>query len=60
MKLTRRELAALAAAAPAQPQAAASPEEELKAARERNRRNAETLAKFAIPPGTEPAFQFKA
>jgi hypothetical protein len=60
MKLTRRELAALAAAAPALPQAAASAEEELKAAREQNRRNAEALARFPVPADTEPAFQFKA
>jgi hypothetical protein len=37
-----------------------TPEEELKAARASNRRNAEVLQKFKVPMATEPAFQFKA
>ena len=63
MKLTRRELAALAAAplaaqeAPPLPQ---TPAEELKAAQERLRRTTGTLAKSIIPMATEPAFSFKA
>ncbi|MFB3829464.1 MAG: hypothetical protein ACE15B_22025 [Bryobacteraceae bacterium] len=58
MKLSRRELAALAAAASAR--AAERPEDELKAARESGRRTGETLAKVQIPVETEPAFLFKA
>jgi hypothetical protein len=65
MKLTRRKLAvsALASAAalgqtPA-PAPSDNPDELLQAAREQNRRNGETLAKFAAPAATEPAFQFK-
>jgi len=63
MKLTRRELAALAAAPlaaqepPPQPQ---TPSEELKAPQERLRRTAGTLAKSTVPMATEPAFSFKA
>ncbi len=63
MKLTRRELAA-AAAAPALAARGPSPEEaaadkELLAAREAVSRNAEALAKREVPMETEPAFQFK-
>lgn len=62
LKLTRRQLviaaaagsAALKASAQAEPQTAAP------AATDKVRQNAETLAKFAIPISTEPAFQFKA
>jgi len=46
--------AALKASAQAEPQTAAP------AATDKVRQNAETLAKFAIPISTEPAFQFKA
>ncbi len=66
MKLTRREAAALlsAPAAPAPPQAAPAsaetPEQLLAAARNRLRRNLETLAKIRLPGAIEPAFQFKA
>lgn len=67
MALTRRELAGVLSAsvlAPAQgaPQAPAqeSAEQLLAAAKERLRRNAETLAKVRVPTATEPAFQFRA
>jgi hypothetical protein len=65
MKITRRKLAttlvssAVAAAQTIQP-VPSTPEEELKAARASNRRNAEVLQKFKVPMATEPAFQFKA
>ena len=63
-KLTRRELALVAAAgaAAASAQTPAQPggEDLLKAARDLNARNIETLTKFEIPISTEPAFQFKA
>ena len=65
MKITRRQLgaallapAALAAQAP--PAVPSTPEEELAATREQNRRNSEALDKFPVPMATEPAFQFKA
>jgi len=64
MKLTRRQWAALAAAAPAaglpvraEPQAA---DEELEAARRRLQANAEALRAASVPMAVEPAFQFKA
>jgi len=64
MKLTRRQLAAVVAVgqvsrlpARAAPQAA---DEELKAARERLKANADALAAASPPMATEPAFQFKA
>ena len=64
MKLTRRELAAALAstAAAAQTPSAppSTPQEELKAAQDRNRNTAEALAKMQVPMATEPAFQFKA
>ena len=66
MKMTRRKLGAaviapavLLAQAPTPP-LPATPEEELAAAREQNRRNAEALDKFRVPMPTEPAFLFKA
>jgi hypothetical protein len=60
--LSRRELAAFLAAAPglAQSPAARTPAEELRAATEQVRKNAQALAKIAVPIATEPAFQFKA
>jgi hypothetical protein len=63
-KFTRRELGiavagAGAVAVNAQPPAGNDQAIE-RSARERNTRNAETLAKFEIPISTEPAFQFKA
>lgn len=65
-KVTRRHLAVtLAGSAAAYAQTAAaplpkSPDEELKAARDDCRSNAEQLAKFELAMSTEPAFQFKA
>ena len=62
-KLTRRGLAAVATGAVIVTRAAAqqpSASEQAKAAREANLRAAETLSRFEIPIGTEPAFQFKA
>ncbi|MGO4883576.1 MAG: hypothetical protein ACLP59_22570 [Bryobacteraceae bacterium] len=66
-KLTRRELAGamLAVTAAAQspaPQSAtpATPDEELKAAREQNQHAGEALAKVEIPMESEPAFHFTA
>lgn len=66
MKLTRREVAGVVAmtrlAAQSQPSAppAETPEQLVAAARDRLRRNAETLAKVPVPAATEPAFQFRA
>jgi hypothetical protein len=63
MKVTRRQLAATLAATAVRPQTpclAATPAEELEAARERIRRNAAKLAQVKLPMDTEPAFQFKA
>ena len=65
MKITRRKLAVSAVAsavARAQnpPSTPAEGEEELlKAAREQVKRTGETLAKYAVPMASEPAFQFK-
>jgi hypothetical protein len=65
-KLTRRDLAAAALAAPAAlaqaPPAPAkdSPAQLLAEAREQRRRTQETLAKYKLPMSTEPAFVFKA
>jgi hypothetical protein len=60
MKLTRRQLAAVVAAPAVAAQAPPSDAaKELEAARETLRRNAEALARFKLPPETEPAFQFK-
>ncbi len=70
-KFTRRALAAvvaapalaapaLAAQAPAAPISAQSADDELKAAREQNRQNADQLAKFPLPMTTEPATHFRA
>ena len=66
--ITRRQLGALvttaaAAAAqtpPAQPAPPDTPPAELQAAREQNRRTAETLAKLQVPMQAEPAFHFTA
>ena len=63
-KLTRRELAAMAAAGAvtAQAQTPGQPgsEDLEKAARDLNARNVEALTKFDVPISTEPAFQFQA
>jgi len=64
MKITRRDLAAALAGAPllaaAQRPPAPTPEDDLKAARDRIKSNGETLAAQNIPMSTEPAFQFRA
>jgi hypothetical protein len=65
MKLTRRNLAALAAAAVAAPartqaQQPAAGEDLIKLKRDQMHNNAEALAKVKIPMATEPAVQFKA
>lgn len=58
--LTRRELAIIAAAGAITASAQSGGEDLIKAARDANASNAETLTKFEIPISTEPAFQFKA
>jgi hypothetical protein len=65
MKITRRRLgmaviapAALAAQTPAPIPSTA--EEELAAARQQNKLNAQALDKFRVAMAVEPAFQFKA
>lgn len=65
MKLTRREaVALLSLPAPAAQErgqtGAETPEQLLEAARQRLKRNLETLAQFKVPAGAEPAFQFRA
>ncbi len=72
MKLTRRSLAgavlgsapvlnaARASAQPPQPAPPPSPDDDLKAARQQVRKNADALASFKIPMATEPACIFKA
>jgi dihydroxyacetone kinase len=66
MKLTRRKLAtavlipAAAAMAQTQPPPPGTPDEELKAARDRAKLIGEALAQQTLPMSTEPAFQFKA
>ncbi len=67
MKITRRKLAAAVVAAPllgaaplpAQTPQASTPDDLLKAARDRIKANGETLARAAVPMATEPAFQFR-
>jgi hypothetical protein len=64
MTLTRRELATVltstAALAQTQPGPPATPDDELKAARDRLKANGAALAGQQVPMATEPAFQFKA
>ena len=60
MKLTRREMAALLAATPAQAQTPATPGEELRAALEQIRTNSQAFAKVQLPLTVEPAFAFRA
>ena len=64
MALTRRELAtaltSAAALAQTQPGPPATPEDELKAARDRLKARSAALAGQQVPMATEPAFQFKA
>ncbi len=65
MKLTRRKLAtailsSTAAQALAQTPPPATPDEELKAARDRFKTAGEALARQSVPIEAEPALQFKA
>jgi hypothetical protein len=64
MKLTRRQLATALTSAAALAQTPsgppATPDDELKAARDRLKANGAALAKQEVPMATEPAFQFKA
>ena len=66
MKITRRRLAALAAAAVAAPpqagvaQQPAAGEDLMKTKRDQMQANATALAAVKIPMAVEPAFQFKA
>jgi hypothetical protein len=63
MKLTRRQLAAAAVGQAIRLPARAAPQfadEELTAARERLKANADGLAATNLPMAAEPAFQFKA
>jgi hypothetical protein len=59
MQLTRRKLA-LALLAPAATAQTPPPVDEVQAARDRIKTNAEALLKVELPMSTEPAFQFKA
>jgi hypothetical protein len=64
IKLTRRQLATALTSAAALAQTPsgppATPDEELKAARDRVQVSGAALAKQEVPMATEPAFQFKA
>jgi hypothetical protein len=64
MKLTRRQLATALTSAAALAQTPsgppATPEEELKAAKDRVQANGAVLARQEVPVATEPAFRFKA
>jgi hypothetical protein len=65
MKITRRQLAALAAAAVAAPaqvpaRQPSAGEDLLKTKRDQMRANAAAVADVEVPMATEPAFQFKA
>jgi hypothetical protein len=64
MKLTRRQLATALTSAAALAQTPsgppATPEDELKTARDRVQANGAALAGQEVPVATEPAFQFKA
>ncbi|MGA2269244.1 MAG: hypothetical protein ABSH44_12315 [Bryobacteraceae bacterium] len=64
MTLTRRQLAAALTSAAALAQTPspppATPDEELKAARDRVKANGTALARQEVPMAAEPAFQFKA
>lgn len=63
MKITRRNLAAallVPAGAAAQSPTAATPQQELEAARKRIRDAAETMRKFSIDAAVEPDFTFRA
>jgi hypothetical protein len=64
IKLTRRQLATALTSAAALAQTPsgppATPEEELRAARDRVQANGAVLARQEVPVAVEPAFQFKA
>ena len=64
MKLTRRQLAMALTSAAALAQTPSgpptTPEEELKAARDRVKANGAALDRQEVPVAVEPAFQFKA
>ena len=65
MKLTRRQMVGAAVAGSAvavkgMAQAGAASPDFAKQAHDNLQRNADALAKFALPITTEPAFQFKA
>jgi hypothetical protein len=65
MRMTRRELAGLVAAAPAAARRLATPAHESPAppaqsAAEDLRKNAAAVRKLAVPAQTEPAFSFRA
>jgi hypothetical protein len=66
MRFTRRRLvqamagSAAVAAAQTQPAPPATPDDELKAARDRLQANAATIQRQEVPMAVEPAFQFKA
>jgi len=63
MKLTRRQMAALALAPAALAQTPPQPataSDELKAAQARMKANSDALSRMQVPIETEPAFQFKA
>jgi len=59
-KITRRQLAGVAASLGAVAQIPATTQDLDNAARESHKQNSEALAKFEIPMSLEPAFQFKA
>ena len=59
MQLTRRKLA-LALLAPAAAAQTPPVVDEIQAARDRIKTNADALSKVELPMSTEPAFQFKA
>ena len=66
MKITRRKLAAAvfvpaaSVMAQTQPATPGTPDEELKAARDRAKLVTDALAQQTVPISTEPALQFKA
>jgi hypothetical protein len=64
MKVTRRSIARMLAAAAAVPQSATSqtpsPDADLDSAREQLKTNAHQIAKVKLPMAIEPAFHFKA
>jgi hypothetical protein len=59
-KITRRQLAGVAAASLGAVTAIAQVPDFDSAARESHKQNSDALAKFDIPMSLEPAFQFKA